>query len=90
MFALPAGYAGPPAPLAPAVMNRDAEGRATVRAVRVTQPIRIDGALDEAVCRDVPSLTGFIQVEPRSGWAPCAHRQTITLPERRRDKRRQR
>jgi hypothetical protein len=57
----------PPAPTAPEVINRDADGRATVRAVRVSQPLRIDGALDEALYRDVPSITDFIQVEPAGG-----------------------
>ena len=36
----------PPEPMAPEVITRDAEGRATLRAVRVNQPLRIDGALD--------------------------------------------
>src|SRR5687767_4500903 len=44
----------PPPPIAPDVIRRDTEGRATVRAVRVSQPMRIDGALDEALYRDVP------------------------------------
>jgi len=57
----------PPAPVAPDVIRRDSEGRATVRAVRVSQPMRIDGALDEALYRDVPSISDFIQVEPASG-----------------------
>ena len=53
--ALPA-YAGqtqtissPPAPIAPAVISRDDEGRATVRAIRLTQPLRLDGELDGSV-----------------------------------------
>ena len=37
--------AGPPAPVAPEVVSRNTEGRATIRAVRVATPIRIDGAL---------------------------------------------
>ena len=37
----------PAAPIAPDVITRDDDGRATIRAVRVTQPLRIDGALDE-------------------------------------------
>jgi hypothetical protein len=46
----------PPEPIAPEVITRDAEGRATVRAVRLSQPLRIDGAVDEALYRDVPSM----------------------------------
>src|SRR5687767_4338932 len=40
---------GPPAPAAPAVIARDGEGRATIRAVRVTRPLRIDGRLEEPI-----------------------------------------
>ena len=59
----------PPEPLAPEVITRDAEGRATVRAVRVSQPLRIDGALDEMFYRDVRSISEFTQVEPDGGQA---------------------
>jgi hypothetical protein len=59
----------PPAPIAPEVITRDAEGRATVRAVRLDPPLRIDGALDEMLYRDVPSISEFIQVEPEAGQA---------------------
>ena len=59
----------PPAPVAPSTIARDDAGRATVRAVRVTQPLRIDGVLDEPHYRDVPPMSGFIQVEPRPGEA---------------------
>ncbi|MGH2399853.1 MAG: hypothetical protein ACRDF6_08395, partial [bacterium] len=44
----PHSFEGPPAPIEPAVITRDDEGRATVRAVRLREPLRIDGALDEA------------------------------------------
>jgi hypothetical protein len=57
----------PAPPVAPDVIRRDGEGRATVRAVRVTQPLRIDGALDEALYREVPAISEFIQVEPDGG-----------------------
>src|SRR5207248_2450033 len=42
-------------------------GQTTVRAVRLTEPLRIDGALDEAVYRTVPPIDGFIQQEPVEG-----------------------
>ena len=58
---------GPPAPLAPEVVSRNAEGRATIRAVRVASPIRIDGALDDSLYATVPSISGFVQVEPNIG-----------------------
>ena len=40
---------GPPAPIAPEVITRDASGKATVRAIKLTAPLRVDGTLDEAV-----------------------------------------
>ena len=58
---------GPPAPVAPAVITRDNRGNATVRANRLTEPIRLDGQLDEAVYRDVLAITGFIQTLPDEG-----------------------
>ena len=58
---------GPPPPQPPEVIARDANGRATVRAVRLVEPLRLDGALDEPVYRDVPSLSDFIQTEPDEG-----------------------
>jgi hypothetical protein len=66
----------PPEPLAPDVITRDADGRATVRAVRVNQPLRIDGALDEALYRDVRSISDFIQVEPDGGQAATERTET--------------
>jgi hypothetical protein len=67
-LALPAGYDGPPAPLPPEVITRDATGtRATIRAVRLTLPLKIDGRLDEEVYQTVPSISDFIQQEPQEG-----------------------
>ena len=40
---------GPAAPVAPETVTRDDRGRATVRAVRITQPLRLDGRLDDEV-----------------------------------------
>jgi hypothetical protein len=58
---------GPPPPQPPAVAARNAEGHATIRAVRVATPLRIDGELEEALYTTVPSISGFIQVEPAIG-----------------------
>jgi Domain of unknown function (DUF5916)/Carbohydrate family 9 binding domain-like len=66
----------PPEPIAPEVITRDAEGRATLRAVRVSQPLRIDGALDEALYRDARSISDFIQVEPDGGQAATERTET--------------
>jgi hypothetical protein len=58
---------GPAAPTLPATISRDDQGRATVRAVRVTTPMRVDGMLDEAVYTTVLPASGFIQMEPQAG-----------------------
>ena len=57
----------PPPPVPPAIINRNERGQATVRAVRLDQPLNIDGRLDETVYRTVPSIDGFIQNLPREG-----------------------
>ena len=57
---------GPPPPVPPAVINRDAEGRATLRAVRVDD-LTVDGVLDEPVYQQVPPAAGFIMQEPQEG-----------------------
>jgi hypothetical protein len=64
---VPFAFEGPPPPVAPDVMTRDASGRVTVRAVRLTAPIRLDGRLDEEVYGLVPPITDFIQQEPLEG-----------------------
>ncbi len=71
--ALAAAIDGPPPPVAPAVMNRDASGRTTVRAIRLAAGIRLDGALDEEVYRTVPPITDFLQQVPVEG-APASER----------------
>ena len=75
-FAMPAAVIdGPPPPQPPAVISRDAEGRATLRAVRV-DGISVDGTLDERVYEDVPAISDFIQVEPIAG-APASERTEV-------------
>jgi hypothetical protein len=59
--------AGAPAPVAPAVVARDDAGRVTVRAVRVSEPIVIDGSLNDEVYGRIAAIDGFIQQEPREG-----------------------
>ena len=71
-------FDGPPAPALPATMVRDAEGRTTVRAVRLTTPLRIDGQLDEAVYTSTQGASDFIQTEPRSG-APATEKTEIWI-----------
>ena len=63
-------------PVAPATISRDESGRATIRAVRLTAPLRLDGALDEAVYASVPPISDFIQVEPQEG-APATEKTEV-------------
>ena len=44
-------------PVGPAVVARDGAGHITVRAVRLTGPLRVDGALDEAIYESTPAIT---------------------------------
>ena len=58
---------GPEAPLAPAMINRDSQGKATMRAMRIAEPINLDGHLDDAVYSAIPAVTDFIQQFPHAG-----------------------
>lgn len=57
---------GPPIPIAPQSVARDEQKRVTMRATRVTE-LSFDGRLDEAVYRQVPPVSDFIQQEPFEG-----------------------
>ena len=61
---------GPPPPTAPDVINRDDQGRATLRAVRTVEPLRIDGVLDEAFYTNTAPISDFVQNLPNEGTAP--------------------
>ena len=77
----PAGFAGaaprvidgPPPPVAPETLARDAAGRVTIRAVALGQPLDVDGVLDEGIYEIVQPLTGFVQQQPDEG-APATER----------------
>ncbi len=56
-----------PAPVPPEVVSRDANGHATLRAVRITTPPQIDGKLDEQIYKDIKPASDFIQQEPLEG-----------------------
>ncbi len=56
---------GPPAPLAPEVIHRDSSGKATMRAFRISEPIDVDGRLDDEVYATIPAAGDFIQQVPR-------------------------
>ena len=66
----------PPLPVPPAVISRDAAGHATVRAVRLSQPIHVDGRLDEEVYATVPAMSDFIQNDPQEG-APATEKTEV-------------
>jgi hypothetical protein len=57
----------PPPPVAPATIARTEQGRATVRAIRLTEPLSMDGVLDEAVYEANSPADGFIQTVPLEG-----------------------
>ena len=61
------GAPPPPPPLPPATVARSADGGVSVRAVRIYQPLEIDGRLDEDVYKAVPAISDFIQQDPREG-----------------------
>ncbi len=60
-------------------MTRDAEGRVTVRAVRVSEPLRLDGRLDEAIYATTPSLDDFLQQDPDEGAVATERTETWLL-----------
>ena len=71
--AVPVGLIdGAPAPAAPETIARDATGRATVRAVRISEPIRVDATLDESVPtrRCSPSAASSNSSPPKASRRP--------------------
>jgi hypothetical protein len=58
---------GSPSPVPPATITRDERRRATVRAIKLTAPLRVDGRLDDEVYQANPPFGGMIQVAPRYG-----------------------
>jgi len=62
-----------PPPIPPATVSRTADGGVTIRAVRIDEPLHIDGRLDEEVYTTVPAVSDFIQQEPHEG-APATEK----------------
>jgi hypothetical protein len=58
---------GPAPPDAPEVVARDAEGRVTVRAIRLAEPLVLDGLLQDPVYSQTRAISDFIQQEPHEG-----------------------
>ena len=80
VFAVPASgqsgagdAGGTTAPQAGTVYTRDGDGQITIWATRLTQPINLDGRLDEAVYQEVSPITEFVQSTPIEG-APTTDR----------------
>jgi hypothetical protein len=63
----PPAIGDPPAPVAPEVITRNATGQATVRAIKLTAPLDVDGRLDDDVYAREKPFGGLIQVAPRYG-----------------------
>ena len=57
----------PPAPVAPASVARTDQGRATVRAIKLTEPLDVDGVLDDAAYAANLPIDGFLQTLPQEG-----------------------
>jgi Domain of unknown function (DUF5916)/Carbohydrate family 9 binding domain-like len=58
---------GPPEPVPPAVASRDEAGHVTIRAIPLTEPLTLDGRLDERLYHDTDAISDFIQQEPLEG-----------------------
>jgi hypothetical protein len=57
---------GPAAPAEPNGMARDeATGKSTIRAIKLREPLRFDGRLDDAVYAERPGFGGMLQAAPR-------------------------
>jgi len=49
------------------VVSRGENGRVVVRAIRLSEPLRVDGRLDESVYQTFPPISDFIQSAPEAG-----------------------
>ena len=84
--AAPVGSAGglavvtgaPPAPVAPATVRRNAAGQATVRAVRISEGLDLDGVLSEPSYETVEPISDLVQLEPNVG-EPASERTEAWL-----------
>ena len=61
---------GPPAPVGGAMINQAGRDGATLRAVRVNEPLEIDGVIDEPFYRSIPPITEFVQAVPEEYGEP--------------------
>ena len=58
---------GPPAPEFPEMLARDEAGKVTVRAIKLKEPLKVDGRLDEDVYHEYQPFGDFVQVVPKYG-----------------------
>ena len=65
-------------PLPPETLTRETDGAVTIRAVRVSAPLHIDGVFDEPLYREARPASEFIQMEPRGG-TPATERTEVWL-----------
>jgi hypothetical protein len=72
-----AGDAAPP-PAPPALTVRSPDGRLQVTAAQATDPVRLDGALDDEVWSRAEAVGGFVQSEPQDGQ-PATERTEVRL-----------
>ena len=73
---LPPNFDGVAPPDLPDTVARNGEGQATIRAVRVTESIKVDGVLDEAIYQAIKPISDFIQTEPQPG-APATEKTEV-------------
>ena len=57
----------PPELVPPAVVARDDAGHVTIRAIRLAEPLVLDGRLDDSLYHETDSITDFVQQEPFDG-----------------------
>jgi hypothetical protein len=71
LLAIAAPAQSQPAPAAAAqsaaIYSKDADGKISVRATRITRALRIDGRLDDEVYGEVQPITDLIQSQPKPG-----------------------
>ena len=75
---LPPSYAGPAVPRPPHTLSRDSAGRATLRAVPLAAPLRVDGNLDEGIYSEHLPITDFLQTEPSEG-SPATEKTEVWI-----------
>ena len=62
-----AGVDGVLAPVPPATVLRSEDGQITIRAVRLEQPLTLDGVINEEIYKTVAPVADFVQQFPRGG-----------------------